>query len=328
MFLSAVPVLAQDPSNAYYQAGNTLYTQKNYDLAIRYYQAALQMNPNKWEADQGMGNCYYAKGDKAGALASYQRALAINPNNPQLSAFVQALQAQLPPQPAGMGNDLAASPAGNRAGQPGAVGRNPNLPKEGGLVIEGNLGVWMDSWQDIQDLYGSGSGGTPTGLKVDLGASLAVMPNFQVGVRLHGLMKQPEEIDDLGTTITFNETALGLAAVGEADIPIDNGINFLGSLELGFYTLIGSSVTSTATSNSDSLSGSGLGGSLSAGVELLMDPGKSWAVDLSLGYQMLSISPVTATPAQGNAYTIPKAAGGDWALDLSGPELTVGVRFF
>lgn len=87
----------------YYNAGNMYYSQKNYDLAVRYYQAATQFNPNLWQAYQGMGNCYYAKGDKATALTNYQKALNLNPNNSQLSSFVQVLQAQVnsaPPLPA------------------------------------------------------------------------------------------------------------------------------------------------------------------------------------------------------------------------------------
>jgi hypothetical protein len=108
--------LADDNSLQYYQAGNTFYSQKNYDQAIRYYQAAVQMNPKSWKAYQGLGNCYYAKGDKAKALTNYQKALDINPNNPQLTLFVQNLRSQLgsaPPQQAGnskvqaMNNSLA-----------------------------------------------------------------------------------------------------------------------------------------------------------------------------------------------------------------------------
>lgn len=115
--MTAMVAFGQDQSMAYYNAGNQLYAQKNYDQAIRYYQAAVQVNPNMWQADQGLGNCYYAKGDKASALASYQKALQINPNNPQLSSFTQSLQAQVGSSPALPG---AASPAASAAPAGGA----------------------------------------------------------------------------------------------------------------------------------------------------------------------------------------------------------------
>lgn len=93
---------ADDNSMQYYQTGNTFYSQKNYDQAIRYYEAAVQMNPKLWQAYQGLGNCYYAKGDKTEALKNYEKCLDLNPDNPQLNPFVQNLRTQLnsaPPLP-------------------------------------------------------------------------------------------------------------------------------------------------------------------------------------------------------------------------------------
>ncbi len=92
---------AQDQSTQYYQAGNTFYAQKNYDQATRYYDAAIQINPNQWQAYQGLGNCHYAKGDKTGSLSYYQKSLSLHRDNPALASFVQSLrtaiaQAQTP----------------------------------------------------------------------------------------------------------------------------------------------------------------------------------------------------------------------------------------
>jgi tetratricopeptide (TPR) repeat protein len=86
---------AQDLSMRYYQAGNTLYLQKNYDRAILYYNAALQTNPNLWQAYQGLGNCSYAQGDKVKALSDYQKCLSLHPDNPSLSSFTQSLGTEL-----------------------------------------------------------------------------------------------------------------------------------------------------------------------------------------------------------------------------------------
>lgn len=86
---------AQDQSLQYYQAGGTFYSQKNYDSAIRYYEVAAQMNPQMWQAYQGLGNSYYAKGDKSKALSSYQRCLDLHRDNPSLASFVQSLRDQM-----------------------------------------------------------------------------------------------------------------------------------------------------------------------------------------------------------------------------------------
>src|ERR1700723_3433866 len=83
--------LAQQDPAPYYRAGNTFYAQQNYDQAITYYQYAVQLNPNFWQAYQALGSCYYEKGDKASALTNYQKSLAINPNNPQLAQFAQSI---------------------------------------------------------------------------------------------------------------------------------------------------------------------------------------------------------------------------------------------
>ncbi len=77
------------------QTGNALFTQKQYDTAIRYYRAALDSDPENWQAFQGLGNCYYAKGDNARALANYQRSLSLHPDNPPLAAFAKSLRAKM-----------------------------------------------------------------------------------------------------------------------------------------------------------------------------------------------------------------------------------------
>ncbi len=86
---------AQDQSMQYYQAGNNFYGQKNYPQAIRYYNAALDINSRFWQVYQALGNTYYVQGDKPKALSNYQRALNLHPDNPQLVSFVQSLRAQM-----------------------------------------------------------------------------------------------------------------------------------------------------------------------------------------------------------------------------------------
>ena len=92
----------------YYKAGVQLYTAKNYPQAIQYFSAALSLDPNNPGALQGRANCYYAQGQYQEALNDYQKVQAASPS-PQLTQFIQALQAKVG----------AVSPTGG-AGLPGA----------------------------------------------------------------------------------------------------------------------------------------------------------------------------------------------------------------
>ena len=330
---------AQDQSLQYYQAGNTFYAQRNYDQAIRYYQYAGQLNPNLWQAYQGLGNCYYAKGDKATALTNYQKALAINPNNPQLSSFVQSLQAQEPQLPAPNGSAPSGnSPTSNTAlsTSPSGEGLNPNLPKQGKIVFELEDSDWIGSWTDLNTYFGQTvpSTETPYGVKLGLGASYVLSPNFQLGAKVQFLLKTPELVT-IGSVETgqWNESTVGGAIEGEGVFPINDGINFIGGLQVGFYTLVGTTIVASGTySGTANIAGSAPGGMISAGVELLMDSHKSWALDLGLAYQFLSFSPLTDTPTvsgtTGTSYTLKNADGSNASFDFSGIGLSVGARFF
>jgi Flp pilus assembly protein TadD len=90
------PGRSQQATSAQYDAaGNQFYTAKQYVQAARYYDAAIQLNPNDATAYEGLGNCYYILGRKQSALSLYQKSLALNPNNSQLAQFVGNLQGQL-----------------------------------------------------------------------------------------------------------------------------------------------------------------------------------------------------------------------------------------
>lgn len=96
-FLSGAPLFSQTQDRAlpYYKAGNQLYSQKKYDDALKYYGAAVELDPNYWQAYQGEGNCYYAKGEKAQSISYYQKSLYLHKDNPGLKAFVDSLRAEV-----------------------------------------------------------------------------------------------------------------------------------------------------------------------------------------------------------------------------------------
>lgn len=86
LFLAACwagPALAQnDHYPQYMQMGLVAYGNNQFDLAITYYEAALEDNENWWPAYVGIANCYYAKGKLNEALKNYGQALKMHPDNP------------------------------------------------------------------------------------------------------------------------------------------------------------------------------------------------------------------------------------------------------
>jgi len=167
---------AQDQSLPYYNAGNSFYAQKNYDQAIRYYQAAAQMNPQLWQAYQGEGNCYYAKGDKASALTNYQKALSINPSNPQLSSFTQTLQAQVGSNPQMPTNS---GPVAQRT-SPSAISNAPKFELD--VLAGGSFVVSAPSLSAGSSGVSTGvSGGYGIGLGGGIGGYYPIGPNFAIG---------------------------------------------------------------------------------------------------------------------------------------------------
>jgi tetratricopeptide (TPR) repeat protein len=80
----------------YYKAGLTLTQQNQHEQAIKYYQAAVQLDPNHWQAQQAMGTSYYQMGKKPEALTAFDASLKIHPDNPQLKAFADSLRSESP----------------------------------------------------------------------------------------------------------------------------------------------------------------------------------------------------------------------------------------
>ncbi len=84
-------------SQDYCDAGMRLYQQRQYGKAAQYFQAAIQMDPNNWQAYEGLGYCVYDLDDKDGAKRDFARSLALHPDNPPLRKFAFELDATYPP---------------------------------------------------------------------------------------------------------------------------------------------------------------------------------------------------------------------------------------
>jgi len=94
-FVSAAAFAAT--SWEYYQAGTRLYNRHEYSQAAKYFQAAVQEDPNNWQAYQMLGMSDYALGDREGAKQAFDQSLRIHPDNPQLAKFDEKLSSGASP---------------------------------------------------------------------------------------------------------------------------------------------------------------------------------------------------------------------------------------
>jgi len=290
---------AQDKSLQYYQAGNTFYGQKSYDQAIQYYQYATQLNPNLWQAYQGLGNCYYAKGDKATALTNYQKALAINPNNPSLTPFVQSLQAQVG-APA-----TAASPAVS-----GGTATAAAAPSAGRFELGLNAGVAFSSL--------TGFGGGASGFyMLDKNFGIGGMANFYT-------FGQSASGSGYGVTVTASASTDFLEVLAGAKYKFD-GAN------IRPYAFAGVGIADAIVSASASVGGASGSGSTSSidpmfafggGVEF--PAGKDLSIFVQGKYSIVIVPGTSETVSNGYGGTTTVTGGGGTSTYL---PIEAGVLF-
>jgi tetratricopeptide (TPR) repeat protein len=321
------PAHAQNQPVQAYINGNTLYSQKNYDAAITNYQTAVQLSPRFWQAYQGLGNCYYAKGNTSSALYCYQRALDLNPNDPYLPQIIQTLNNTLAAT-----SNTTSSTNDSAAGSVSDYGSvNRNLPRKRKVVFEIEDSDWIGGWNDLQTYFSNQITTTDTvvGVKLGIGAAYSVTPYFQFGAKFQYLEKTPQVITSDGLTATYNETALGGAAEAEFTLPTNNGTNFVSSLQVGYYSLVGTNLTASGLFNGTAnFSGTAPGFMVTAGMEFVMDSEKTWALDLGLDYQYLRFASLTDTPQLGTPFVLKNPDGSNAYFDFSGFGLELEARFF
>lgn len=81
------------------ERGNRAYSGQKYDLAIDYYQSAIDDKDDCWQAYVGLGNCAFYQKKYKDALKYYEKAYKINPDNSELQKFVYYLRNKLAPAP-------------------------------------------------------------------------------------------------------------------------------------------------------------------------------------------------------------------------------------
>ena len=72
----------------YYVQGNLAGDRHAWDLAVKHYSKAIDLNPRYAEAYTGRGTAYFELGEYERQLNDYQKASEIAPNNPQITLYL------------------------------------------------------------------------------------------------------------------------------------------------------------------------------------------------------------------------------------------------
>ncbi len=96
LFLAAIPVYSAVPAEDYYNAGISLFQQKDYDKAIQYFHAAIQEKSDFWQAYQFLGEAYYQDSNRTEAVVAIHQSLKLHPDNPELKKFLAMIQTNSP----------------------------------------------------------------------------------------------------------------------------------------------------------------------------------------------------------------------------------------
>lgn len=82
-------VLCAQPVGELFEAGNQAYQQKDYELALEKYQAALQTGKESAALYYNLGNTYYKQNQLARAILNYERALQLAPGDDEILQNLQ-----------------------------------------------------------------------------------------------------------------------------------------------------------------------------------------------------------------------------------------------
>ena len=324
--ISSVSAWAVATSDAYYQAGNKLYMQGNYDLCIRYYKAAIQVDPQNWKAYQALGSCEYHMGLKDAAISDFNHSLTINPNNPPLQGFVNRIQAPAAPSAPSYQNQAT-------------VG-DSRLPKKGSISWTIGWAVDSLSYQDLVSDFAPTTltfSSEPIGVEFDLGADYTLSQNIQLGAQIQFIEKEPEVLSSIYSSASdiFTESCIGLAVGGKYLIPLSDQFRLIVEGQVGYYTLVGT--TENDGYEIYNFNGSSVGGLIGVEIEWVLDHG-GWGIDFGLGYRALSFGSLSATTSTtSGTYGLPSnlpnplpnnAGTGNFIMDFSGLRVNAAVRFF
>jgi len=85
---------ASAQAQSYFSAAVSYFNAGQIDASLPYFQYALSLDVNLWQAHQYLGNAFYQLGRTAEALQQFEKVLAFNPD-PQVRQWVESLKAQV-----------------------------------------------------------------------------------------------------------------------------------------------------------------------------------------------------------------------------------------
>ncbi len=92
VFQNPGTVWAQEHAPDFLRLGTQAFRNKQYDMAISYYNSAIDEDTNYWPAYQALGTLYYIKKNYKEALKNFQKAFDLNPDSEPLRKFVSYLR--------------------------------------------------------------------------------------------------------------------------------------------------------------------------------------------------------------------------------------------
>ncbi len=313
-------------AKAFYIEGSALEKAKQYQAAIAKYEEALQAEPRYAYANKQIGNCKYFLGDSAGALQAYDAYLAAVPSDTRTKAFADSLRAKM----GGATSTARSSSAGSG-------------PFKAGFGLGVSAGFNTYSMKDFNALFtttatGTTGGPITSGMQMGLNVGYGINEALRVGLDLDYLMaastqKTEQTIPFFGTMSSTTDYNFPLMWIGPqasyAFTKLGDSARLRGDLGLGMLMLSGTVDSSSTffgitTKSSSTVSGSGFGFRLGAGLDWSIAPGFELNVDA--GYRIATISTVTFKSATTTG-TWTKVDGSPLPLDYSGISSKLGVRY-
>jgi parvulin-like peptidyl-prolyl isomerase len=221
----------------------------------------------------------------------------------------------------------------------------PTLPPPGLLALELGAEGFSFGNKDLSNFYGPGIDVTqnfPFGFGLGAALDLAVDPTFEIGLTVRSLTRTGQTVNFAPVNQNpyreiWSASAAGPGVEGKILIPLDESTNFNLTAGGGYYFILGGGVSVTGQSvlENANFSGSNFGGEASGTVEFFLDGNMDAALDLTLGYRFLQITPVTTnlTVNTGGPYnTFPSPLtngdGSQGVVDFSGPKAGFSIRFY
>jgi tetratricopeptide (TPR) repeat protein len=278
LLLVAVNIYAAT-AEEYYSTGLGFYQQGQYDQAAQYFRAAVQVNPNHWQAYQVLGNIYAAKGDNANALAAFQTSLQINPNNPTLAQQADQIKSLVPG--AGNVNNVVKE---ERRNLDSFFEKHRIFFQVGGFVsraLLGDIEKAKDFWSEQDGIWGNDTT-TANGAFAELGyafdpcdaLSLSFNSNFNGSV-IFAYHRNPVGISYLDTFYQEIQTKYICVGLGYYRFLPDKDGRWFAKGEIEYYMSdagyqlnVRQGGVTVASMPNTTLKGSAIGGSISIGRQL------------------------------------------------------------